>query len=169
MRDQLLQAGLVTKKQAMDAERRAQQAAQSRQAPSARPAIVRPVAATKVARDQALDQRRHEKAQKKALLAQIKQVIEANRLVPAADGDFFNFVDGRKVRRIAVDAVIRRGLICADIVIVRLEGRYSLVPAAIAERIRVWDSTVVIDRAVTGSAAVDDPDVRFAVPDDLVW
>src|ERR1700687_5523276 len=148
LRDQLLQAGLVSQKQVKEAER--QQERQTRQFPKHKRAMnagqqpagqqpARSGNAAKAARDQELNRQQQEKAKKKALLAQIKQLIEQNR-VPRVEGDdFYNFVDGNKIRHIAVNAAVRGGLIRGEVNIVRHEGHYYLVPAAIAARIRERD------------------------------
>jgi uncharacterized protein YaiL (DUF2058 family) len=176
LRDQLLKAGLINKKQANEAER--QQQRQERQPPPKhRPAVSppRPVApqaaqSAKAARDQELNRQQHEKAEKKARLAQIKQLIEQNRLPTVENGEFYNFVDGSKVRRIAVNTSIRDRLSRGEIAIVRHEGRYDLVPTAIATRIRERDEGALIKSGVgKESCPSDEAYQRFSVPDDLIW
>lgn len=175
LRDQLLKAGLINKKQANDADR--QQQRQERQTKSKPPAAgagagERPTAPqdAKVARDQALNRRQQEKADKKARLAQVKQLVEQNRL-PACEGDQpYNFLDGSKIRRIAVNAAIRDQLLRGMIAIVRHDGGYDLVPMAIAQRIRERDEGAVIPpAAATQPTSSDAAYEGFAVPDDLIW
>jgi len=176
LRDQLLKAGLISQKQARDAER--QQERQERQpakrAQQSMPTPPRPqqAAAGKAARDQELNRQQQEKARKKALQAQIKQLIEQNRLPPVEGDDCYNFVDGNKVRRVVVNAALRGSLTRGEIVIVRHEGRYSLVPASLADRIRERDESAVIAAVAEQRAAesvADDGYKDFAVPDDLIW
>jgi uncharacterized protein YaiL (DUF2058 family) len=216
LRDQLLQVGLISQKQAKEAERQAdRQAEQHRHqhskqkhpkhkgaapasktaptnsstpkttttpavmtssAPAAVPAPARPVPAhasaqaAKVARDQALSRKQQEKAQKKALQAQIKQLIEQNRLPQAPSDEPYNFVDDGKIRRITINAANRGALTRGEIFIVRHEGRYDLVPATIAARIRERDVTAVVTIVAAGeSAQIDDAYKGFEVPDDLIW
>ena len=179
LRDQLLQAGLVSQKQVKDAERQEQrqkqQAQHAKHAPKhKRPPVAeqppaRSVDAAKMARDQALNRRQQEKAQKKALAAQIKQLIEQNRL-PQSDGDEpYNFLDGNKIRRIAVGAAARGRLARGELTIVRHDGGYDLVPAAIAARIRERDEHAVVPLIVAPETPPDDAYQKFAVPDDLIW
>lgn len=175
LRDQLLKAGLISKKQANEAER--QQQHQERQQPAKRrhdapPQRPAPPAAqgAKVARDQALNRQQLDKAEKKARRAQIKQLIDQNRLPPVEGGESYNFVDGTKIRRIAVDAPIRGRLTRGEIAIVRHEGGYDLVPAAIATRIRERDERAVISSGSGNHSAPADETYReFSVPDDLMW
>ncbi len=127
-----------------------------------------------MARDQALNRRKHEKAQKKARLAEIKQLIERHRLPSREEGEPFNFIDGNKIRRILVDAALREQLKSGAILIVRHEARYDLVPAATAARIRERDADCVIGAPVgagtpEGAAQMDEAYAGYAVPDDLIW
>ena len=198
LRDQLLKAGLVNKRQVNEAERqqqrherqpqrqeRQQPQRQERQPPpqqrhessadrSRAPQVAQ---SAKVARDLALNRRQQEKAEKKARHAQIKQMIEQNRLPPVEEGESYNFVDGAKIRRIAINAPNRSRLMRGEIVIVRHDGRYDLVPAPIAARIRERDEQVFIASGEGKSAAGEgkeptDSDAAYegyTVPDDLIW
>jgi uncharacterized protein YaiL (DUF2058 family) len=180
LRDQLLQAGLISAKQAREAERQQQQQRQKHQGQqhqgqghkrgsAVEQAPTRPSQGAKAARDQVLNRQQQEKAQKKALLAQIKQLIEQNRLPPFAGEDRYNFVDGNRIRQIAVNSEVRGPLIRGEIVIVRSDGRYDLVPAAIAARIRERDEGAVIAFAAPENSPGDEAYQGFAVPDDLIW
>ncbi len=181
LRDQLLKAGLINKKQVTDAERELQRHDRQRQDRGAnakqrdRAVVPPPVAQSgaqraKAARDQELNRQQRDKADKKARLAQIKQLVEQNRLEPSESAEPYNFVDGSKIRRIAVDASARARLGRGELAIVRHGGGYDLVPAAIAERIRERDAGAVIP-AATGSDGpkVDAAYEHFTVPDDLMW
>jgi uncharacterized protein YaiL (DUF2058 family) len=66
--------------------------------------------AEKVKRDQELNRQQQEKAEQKARAAQIKQLIEATRLPKLTTEDYYNFVDDKKVKRIAVNALMRTKL-----------------------------------------------------------
>ncbi len=214
LRDQLLQVGLISQKQAKEAERQADRQAEQKRhqhpkhkrggpppqgakanpashkpvptatagvtaaAPatlSAAPIPVKPIPhasaqAAKVARDQALSRKQQEKAQKKALQAQIKQLIEQNRLPQVESDEPYNFVDDSKIRRITLNAANRGAMTRGELCIVRHEGRYDLVPAAIAGRIRERDATAVVTiSAASDTAPVDDAYKGFEVPDDLIW
>ena len=108
LREQLLQVGLISQKQAKEAERQEQRqkrpaAKHQRAAPPPAPRPPQPSTRAiqeKTARDQALNRRKQEKAQKKAIQAQVKQLIEQHRLQQAETDEPYNFVDGNKIRRI---------------------------------------------------------------------
>jgi uncharacterized protein YaiL (DUF2058 family) len=181
LREQLLQAGLVSQKQVKDAERlqerqtrqvqqqkRGPQGGQ-RPAPPERPDPARAAQAAKIARDQALNRQQQEKAAKKALLAQIKQLIDQNRVPPVEGDDFYNFVDGSKIRHIAVNAAVRGGLYRGEILIVRHEGRYHLVPAAAGAQIREREPGAIVAAGTQESPPTDAAYQAFTVPDDLIW
>ncbi len=175
LRDQLLKAGLINKKQVNEAERQLER--QERHVPKRKhevaPERARPpqkAQAEKTARDQALNRKQQEKAQRKALFAQIAQLIAQNRL-PAVEGDeFYNFVDDNKIRRIPANASIRERLHRGEIAIVRHGGRYDFVPSAIAARIRERDERVFIAAgAATDGPEPDEMYAGYTVPDDLIW
>ncbi len=178
LRDQLLKAGLVSEKQAREAERQLQLQQQGRQQlpKQLRGAASEPARAAqqaqlaKAERDQELNRRQQEQADKKARQAQIRQLIEQHRLPRADTDESYNFVDGNKVRRIPADASVRERLSRGEIAIVRCDGRYDLVPAAAAARIRERDERAVIAYgAGPDPGSVDDAYRDFAVPDDLTW
>jgi uncharacterized protein YaiL (DUF2058 family) len=173
LRDQLLKAGLVTAKQAKEAERQEQRQhlpKHKRAAASEQVVPPRHVQSAKAVHDQALNRRQQEKAEKKARQAQIRQLIEQNRLPKLETEEFYNFVDGNKIRRIWADASTRERLGRGEIAIVRHDGRYDVVPAAIASRIRERDDRAVIaSGAVKESSHSDEAYQEFSVPDDLIW
>jgi uncharacterized protein YaiL (DUF2058 family) len=127
--------------------------------------------AAKVARDLELNRRREEKAQRKARLAQIEQIIEQNRLPRLETEDHYSFIDGKKVRRMSVDPQRREQLTRGDLAIVRYRGHYAVVTAPIAERIRERDPNMIVPLVQPKESAEqqDDAYKDFVVPDDLMW
>jgi uncharacterized protein YaiL (DUF2058 family) len=126
----------------------------------------------KVARDLALNKKQQEKAAQRARAAQIKQLIEQNRVPRGESDERFNFVDGGRVKFIGVNADIRRRLMAGELVIVRHERIYEVVPAATAQRIKERDARAVVPAVAAAApdvAPVDDAYKDFAVPDDLMW
>jgi len=177
LRDQLLAAGLGTKKQAKEATQ-AKKAPSRHQAPaplSAQQVAANKALAAKSARDKELNRRQQEKAAVKARRAEIKQLIEQYRLPPVESDEYFNFTDGNRLARLPVTAALREQIINGAVVIVRYEGHYALVPQETAERIRERDEHVVVAHnagpasSAPPAASADDPYKDFVVPDDLVW
>lgn len=181
LRDQLLQAGLLDPKkaQAQQREQRQQRKEQGRKPapPDPRALAAQKAAEDKAARDAEANRKQQEKLEQKARRAQVKQLIEQHRVPRPADGDeLYNFQDGKRIRRIPADRALREKLIAGSLVIVRCDGRYDIVPADIAERIRERDPHAMLPAApageAVGSAAAEDPDdpyKDYKVPDDLMW
>lgn len=169
LRDQLLHAGLASKRQSKEAERQVQQQQRERQQlPKEKRAAASPgqlaaqqARAAKTARDQELNRQGLQQAEKKARHAQVAQLIEQNRLPRAQTEERYNFVDGKKIRHIPADQSVRERLGRGEIVIVRRDGGYELVPAEAAARIRERDQHAVID--------CQDATTPDGVPDDLIW
>jgi uncharacterized protein len=174
LRDQLIQAGLGTKKQAKEAEQ-----AQRRPPSRHQPAPASPTklaadrtAAAKAARDQELNRRQQEKAAAKARRAEVKQLVEQFRLPPVESDEFYNFADGNRLARVRVTPAMREQLIKGSLAIVRYEGHYAVIPESAVARIRERDEHAVVSQSSAPSATAppaDDPYKDFVVPDDLVW
>jgi uncharacterized protein len=175
LRDQLIQAGLVSEKQARAAteHKRAPQVSRKKPPPvSEQQRRLQQAQAEKAARDQALNRKQLEKAERRARRAEVRQLVEQHRVAPIESEDWFNFVDGSKIKRIAVTPTIRISILGGDLHIVRSDNRYDLVPAAAAERIRERDPSAVLKVDATGAAAAAASDAEyqeFVVPDDLTW
>jgi uncharacterized protein len=175
LRDQLLAAGLGTKKQAKHAEHQERQQRHKERDKADALAVERQRAAqqaqaAKAARDQELNRQRQVAAAAKERAAQIKQLIEQNRLPKIESDDYYNFIHRGKVRRIAVDESLRSRITSGSIVLVRLEGKYEMIPAETAEKIRERDARQLVELPKENSQpAEDDPYKEFVVPDDLKW
>jgi hypothetical protein len=179
LREQLLAAGLVDKKKVKQIEQ--QQRHQTWKKPEGaaaadqkRAAAHAQAQAAKAARDQALNNKRKEEAERRARWAQIRQLVEHNAIARPADGEErFNFIDRGKVRRIYATAEHRAKIIDGSLVLVRCEGRYHLVlpevAAAIAQREPRAVVTLNQGSPEPAAPAEDDPYKDFVIPDDLKW
>lgn len=182
LREQLLQAGLVGSKQVKQAEQQKRQQTKHQQKSQPRPQPAAPNAqqlaqqqaqAAKIARDKELNRQRQEQRERQARLAEIRQLVEQNRLPRIESDDYFNFVHKNKVHRIAVDATLRERITGGQVVIVRYGKFYAPVLPDIAARVRERDAESVVDLnaqlTAANESAEDDPYKDFAVPDDLMW
>ncbi len=125
----------------------------------------------KVERDRQLNQQRKEEVERKAIAAQIKQLIETNR-ISEREGDLaYHFTDGSKVKTIYITEALQRQLSKGWLAIVRLAEGYELVPAPVAEKIRQRDEGSVIMANVQTTAGPDEDDsyADYQIPDDLMW
>jgi uncharacterized protein len=176
LRDQLLAAGLLNEKQAKQGKREQHQQ-RKEQAKKAAPVLdeqalaAQRAAAEKRERDLVANRQLVEKADEKARRAQIRELVDKHRLPRVESDESYNFVAGKKIKRMPVDAALRAKLISGAVVIVNCEGRYEIVPAAIAERIRQRDPKVLISAQPADAPKADDNDPYkdYVVPDDLIW
>jgi len=119
-------------------------------------------------------QAERKKAERKARFAEIKQLVEQNRLGAsgdtAAEGEAYHFVDGAKIKRITVNAAARTKLTSGEAVILRFDGRYELLSVEIAQRVRERDERIVLIKPPVAEASASDAAYEaFPVPDDLIW
>jgi len=175
LRDQLLKVGLVNEKQAKQADRQKKKEkrlvhkGQVEADNSSQEAAAKAIA-EKAKRDQELNQQQQEKAEKKARAAQIKQLIESSRLPKLDSDDYYNFVDQKKVKRIAVNELVRNKLSSGSLAIVTHGGGYEIIPRDAAVKIEERDPRrIVLLNVATETPDEDDPYAAYQVPDDLMW
>ncbi len=174
--DQLKQAGLVDDKKAN--ELRQEKRKKGRQRNGKKTQIMdesklraQQALAEKATRDRELNQQRDEAAERKAVAAQINQLIEMNRITDR-DGEIaFNFTDDDKVQRVYVSEKIHQQLGRGYLAVVRYVDRYELVPVPVAERIKLRDESriLVCNTKKADTMDDDDPYADYKVPDDLMW
>ena len=175
LRDQLLQLGLANKQQAKQAQAKKPKPNRHQPAPPPDPAATaaQRAQAAKLLRDQELNRKEQAKLEARARAAQLRQLIDQSRLPPVVTDDYFSFMNGTRIARIPVDADRRARLAAGTLLIASFAGRYDLIPADAAQRLRERDPAVVIDPnapSAAGSAAPEeDPYKDFVVPDDLTW
>jgi len=173
--DQLLKAGLVTKKQVQKVQqdkkrKNKQQHSKKEKAVDETKLKAQQAAQEKAKRDRELNKKKENQARQKAISIEINQLIENNCLARDESCEIiYNFEHNKKVKRIYVDAEMKQQIITGKVGIARIEGRYELVPKVIAEKIQQRnDKRIVIFDA---QESVDDNDAysEYQVPDDLEW
>ncbi len=125
----------------------------------------------KIERDRQLNQIKKEKAENKAIAAQIKQLIKTNR-IEDADGDItYNFTDSNMVKRIYISEEAHKHLMSGHLAIAKLGESYELVPGPIANKIKQRDKLSIIncDHPIEAELGKDDPYADYKIPDDLMW
>jgi uncharacterized protein YaiL (DUF2058 family) len=108
----------------------------------------------------------------RAVVAQVKQMLERCRLDLTGGEVSYNFVDGKAIKKLYVSSQQQVALSRGSLVIVGLGEQYSVVPANVALRIEERAPETVILRAEALGNAVadeDDPYADFVIPDDLMW
>ncbi len=176
LQDQLLKAGVADSAQAKKAKSdKRKQAKQKRknklESVDQDKGLALKAVAEKKERDRRLNQQKAAQAEQKAIFAQVKQIIEANRLLTGDEEIPFNFVEDNKVKKVYVSEAVRDQISRGKAAIVKLEGRYEVVASEIAEKIRARDENRVVYQAEPGKndQIDDDPYKDYKVPDDLIW
>ncbi|HJP38996.1 MAG TPA: DUF2058 domain-containing protein [Gammaproteobacteria bacterium] len=175
LQEQLLKTGVVDKKKAkyIEQEKRKQKKKTPKGQAQLNEATEEAIAnrEERVARDRELSRQLNEKAERKAVAAQIKQLIEVNR-VDRNDGEIsYQFTDGKKINKIYVTALLQTQLSNGLIAIVKLGDQYELVPSPVAEKIAQRDESRIIlqNLASKDSGNEDDSYADYQIPDDLMW
>ena len=186
LQDQLKRAGLANAKQAAKAKRAQGQKARDAQrgvlVEDEATRLAREAQEAKVARDRELNRAAQQAREARAVQAQIRQIVEMNR-VAERGAEEFRFTDGTRIRTLHVEGAARAALVKGRLGIVRLDGeggpdgeaRYEIVPRRVAEKIAERDSERVVLLNAKGAEAADeapaedDPYAGYEVPDDLMW
>ncbi|MCK5648978.1 MAG: DUF2058 domain-containing protein [Gammaproteobacteria bacterium] len=175
--DQLLKAGLVDKNQANRAKnekhkKMKQQRSNNQTVVDEAKQLAEKAIHDKAENDRALNRQRDEKAQLKAVIAQIKQLINVNK-VSKGNGDdlVYNFEDNKNIKRIYVTQDTHDNIALGKLAIVKFDGQYEIVPGPVADKIKQRDEKYIILRNDPSQQAeeVDDFYSDYEIPDDLMW
>lgn len=175
LQEQLLKAGLADEKKARAVrnEKRKQRKQQPKGAAVVNEAEERARKAReeKAEKDRQLNLERQREAEKKAIKAQIRQLIETNRLDRARGETSYQFVDGKKIKKILVDDTMVDQLSRGRLAIVALGDSYEVVPDRVARKIMERDESAVVSlhERKQDDAGEDDPYAGYEIPDDLMW
>lgn len=174
LQEQMLKAGLVSSKKMEKVQRTAKKSRV--QAREAREAVEENKKA-QIERDRQLSEQQKQASLAKEYKAQVKQLIEMNRIIISKGDIGFNFTDGTLIKKIFVDKTTQAQLINGRLAIARLgvdnvgENTYAIIPAVVADKIAQRDaSSIVLNSALSQEEQdEDDPYADFKVPDDLMW
>ena len=181
LQEQLLEAGLVSRQKAQQSKQdkhkqgrrqRAGDAAATAAADEAK-RLAKVAEEEKRLRDMERNRVRDERAQRRALTAEIEQIVTANRADRVPGDEIFQFVDGGKVKRVYVTPEIHAALTADRLVVVRLRRGYAVVEPSVGARIAERDAMAVVSRDAGNASAsaeeVDEYYAQFEIPDDLQW
>ena len=141
--------------------------------PSARRAKL--IRAHKARRDKELARERNERAQAKAIRAEIKQLVTQHdqREKTNAETDVpYNFLHKKKIKRLYVPPAQKEALSKGKLMIINNDGLYHLVAPEIAAKIAKRDPKWIItahDEKAAETQEMDEYYKKFEVPDDLDW
>ncbi|EKN3725594.1 TPA: DUF2058 domain-containing protein [Yersinia enterocolitica] len=174
LQEQMLKAGLVSSKKMAKVQRTAKKSRV--QAREAREAVEENKKA-QLERDKQLSEQQKQAALSKEYKAQVKQLIEMNK-INLAKGDIgFNFTDNNLIKKIVVDKITQAQLISGRLAIARVvadnngESEYAIIPASVADKIAQRDANSIVLNSALSQEEQDeeDPYADFKVPDDLMW
>ena len=185
LQEQLLKAGLADKKKAKQVRQQKSKQAKAKKNHNVEESNEAQIAAQaliveKKAKDQALNKLAKQEAEKKAIVAQIKQLIETN-LQPKFAGAkrdeevVCNFTDGTLIKRMYVSQTTQKHISQGKLAIVKLLEGYELVPMPVANKIAERDESIVVYRADTiiepehQTSEDDEWYADYDIPDDLSW
>jgi uncharacterized protein len=183
LQDQLLKAGVVDKKKAKKSQhqkrknnnkiRQAEKSGQNVESEQqSKQHQIDDAQRIKQQRDLELNKQRDAEREKKALFAEVRQIVEQHKVDISTDAEIaYNFTYANKVKKIYVLKEQQKQLTLGQLAIVVLTKETFLIPDKIAERIQKRMPEVVV-RADLESVPVSeesDPYADYQIPDDLMW
>ncbi|PHQ23696.1 nucleoprotein/polynucleotide-associated enzyme [Marinobacter guineae] len=175
LQDQLLKAGLADEKKAktIRSEKRKQRKQQPKGAVQVNEAEIRARQAReeKAERDRQLNLERQQAAERKAIQAQIRQLVESNRLDRSRGETSYQFVHDKKIKKIFVDDKMVDQLSRGRLAIVHINDNYEILAEGVARKIMERDenAVVVLHDRNKDDVGEDDPYAGYEIPDDLMW
>ena len=125
--------------------------------------------AERAARERQLNLERSAQARRKAIEAQIRQLIESNRQ-SRDDGDLtYHFTVGTAVKTLYVPRKMHAQITDGVLGIVALGEEYEVVPRRVAEKIAAISPERVVMASGDIEIGEDDEYANYEVPDDLMW
>ena len=177
LQDQLLKAGLIDKTKANKAKsakhkKMKHQRSNNQTIVDDAKQLAEKAIQEKADHDRELNRQRNKKAEQKAVIAQIKQLINVNK-VSKGNGDdrVYNFEDNKNIKRVYVTQDTHDSISNGKLAIVKLDGQYEIVPAPVADKIKQRDDSYIILRNDPSQQAEDADDfyADYEIPDDLMW
>ena len=146
LQEQLLKAGLASKKQAKKAEheKRISRKQNDGKSPAAVSNQAKEEQAAKEQRNRELNLQRAEETRLREQKAQVKQLIETNRLPKDDRGEPYNFAEQNRIKRIFVSEEMADQLSRAQLAIVKLGPGHEVVPAKVPRQIASRDQEAVV-------------------------
>lgn len=172
--DQFLKAGLIDKKKASKARKEKgkenRQKAKGAKVTDENKLSAERALAEKKEHDRQLNLQQKEAAEAKAITAQIRQLIEVNRLSRKEGEVAFNFIDGTTVKKIYLPEKMHQQISKGRLAIVKYDDGYEVVAKPVAEKIMLRsEDTVIHCEKSAPEEEGDDPYADYQIPDDLMW
>lgn len=188
-KDQLLQLGLVDKKKVEEVKKQQHKAKKKKgkqrtknTAVDENVLLAKQAAEKKKERARKLNKERDAKLQKRAEEAQIKQLLDTNKIEKDENGIAYRFNVSGKIHRVFVTKAVLDDIVAGRLGIVErldAEDRFEVVPKSVVEKIKKLNHNIYINLVTNDSIAQgdtsgdtndeDDPYADYKVPDDLMW
>ncbi len=177
LQDQLLKAGMVDAKKAKQInkeKRKTQKSKKPKKGQSIESEATRLAKKTlqeKNERDRQLNEQRKQVEEQRAIRAQIKQLIETNKISRQKSDIAYQFTHNNKIKKLFVSSLLQNQLAKGMIAIVVFNEQYELVPAVVADKIKQRSNDVVLLQHSLDSNVAEEEDLYadFKIPDDLMW
>ena len=175
LQDQLLKAGLADEKKAKavknEKRKKRKQQPKGTVEISESEIAARQAREEKAERDRQLNLQRQRDADKKASQAQIRQLVDTNRVDRARGETAYQFVHDKKIKKLFVEEALIDQLSRGRLAIVLVNDGYDIVPEGVARKIMERDETavVVLHERTSDDKGDDDPYAGYEIPDDLMW
>lgn len=175
LQDQLLKVGIVDidKAKKINKEKRKK----ARQTPKGKVALdeakeqAKQTLAEKSESDRARSKALQIAADRKAIHAQVIQLVKTNTIDRSSGETTYQFTDDMKIKKIYVSVQQQNELIRGQLAIAKLEEEYTLIPRQIAEKIQQREDHIitVLNSQQQSELDADDPYADYQIPDDLMW
>lgn len=168
LQEQMLKAGLVNEKKLKKAKKGSKK---SRDLAREVKASVESAKLAQVERAQELNDVKKQEVLSKEMKAQVKQLVEMNKLDLSRADIKYNFTDGNLIHYVYVDEASRKQLLAGILAIARFNESYVVIPSVVANKIAQRDEDTIIENKTSSEElpAEDDPYADYVVPDDLMW
>ncbi|MCJ8313286.1 MAG: DUF2058 domain-containing protein [Saccharospirillaceae bacterium] len=173
LQDQLLGLGVANKKQVNAAKKNKRIATKKKHKQGVDEtleykALLERKRLDKIEQDRLLNQQKNEEAEKKAILAQINQLIDMNQ-VDIKGEEPYQFVNSGKIQKMYVSEMAQIQLANGQLVLVEFHDEVKAVGAKVADKIKQRDESKILVHNENTVPEDDDPYADFQIPDDLMW
>jgi len=179
LREQLVKAGVVSEKQAHQADKEQKRQSKGRQKPrkgergkqadSGNTRRAEQAQQAKAERDRQLNRQREEAKERKAAKAQTRQMARAERLNDPKGDIPYHFQVANRIKHIYVTPEQQRALSAGKLSIAVIGETHYLLPPATAERLKGISSEVTVVSADPNGEDSGDAHADDQVPHDLMW
>lgn len=174
LQEQLLSAGLVKPKQAIQIKQEKRKDAKhqtKKQAAQPTPAqlAAEQARAKKAERDRELNRQRQIGIERRAIAAQVDQIVEGHRLTTGVGDIGYQFVVRGKIKKMYLTDEQHAGISSGGLAIVRYQHGWVLVDKVTATRVAERDPRSVASLQNETVESEDESYADYKVPDDLRW